>query len=242
MHKQINSALEWRDGQPYSSHYEDVYFSTNPDNPQQGIEETRYVFIAHNQLEARFSTLSSTHFTIAETGFGTGLNFLCASQLWLSNAPENTRLHFISAEKHPLSLQDMQQAHALWPSLALESSALLSRYGLLSAGFHRFNLFNNRIVLTLLIGDVNVLLPSLHAQVDAWFLDGFSPAKNPDMWQDSLFAQMARLSHQHTTFATFTSAGFVRRSLEAAGFAVLKDVGYGCKREMLYGEYQGLAT
>jgi tRNA 5-methylaminomethyl-2-thiouridine biosynthesis bifunctional protein len=239
MYKQLNSALEWRDGQPYSTHYEDVYFSTNPDNPQQGLEETRYVFIANNQLEARFGGLTHGHFTILETGFGTGLNFLCTCQLWLISAPKNAHLHFISTEKHPLTLQEMQQAHALWPSLRLESSTLLSQYSGLSAGSHHFHLFDNRVLVTLLIGDVNTLLPSLHAQVDAWFLDGFSPAKNPEMWQESLFAEMARLSHLHTTFATFTSAGFVRRGLQAVGFKVEKQAGFGKKREMLRGTYVG---
>jgi tRNA 5-methylaminomethyl-2-thiouridine biosynthesis bifunctional protein len=129
----------------------------------------------------------------------------------------------------------MQQAHALWPSLALESSELLSQYGLLSAGFHRFHLFDNRVVLTLLIGDVNALLPSLHAQVDAWFLDGFSPAKNPDMWCEQLYKTMNDITKKGGTLATFTCAGHVRRGLQENGFQVDKKKGFGKKRSMLTG-------
>jgi len=236
MHKQLNSTLEWRDGQPYSTHYEDVYFSTNPDNPQQGLEETRYVFIAHNQLEARFSALTNEHFTIAETGFGTGLNFLCSCQLWRATAPKNAQLNFISVEKHPLTLVEIQQAHALWPSLSSESHAFLAHYHEGENAIISIEIFEN-INLIIYLGDVNDILPKVNEKVDAWFLDGFSPAKNSQMWQQTLFDQMARLSHAQTTFATFTSAGFVRRGLEAAGFQVQKNPGFGKKREMLSGKF-----
>ncbi len=242
------SSLIWRDGQPYSSRYQDIYFATDALNPQQGLAETRYVFLQHNQLAERWRDLNTDSFTIAETGFGTGLNFLCACQLWLSIAPEcladriPARLHFISTEKYPISLADMQRAHALWPDLAAESSALLAQYQNLPAGFHRLHLFDGSIVLTLLIGDALDTLPQLSAKVDAWFLDGFAPAKNPDMWQASLFAQMARLSNNGATFATFTSAGQVKRGLAAAGFMVTKTKGYGRKREMLFGTYVNTQT
>jgi tRNA 5-methylaminomethyl-2-thiouridine biosynthesis bifunctional protein len=235
----LSDTLIWRDGQPYSTRYEDVYFSTNPDNPQQGIAETEYVFIRHNQLEARWQNLHHSTFTIAETGFGTGLNFLCACKLWLNTAPPNSRLHFISTEKYPLTLAQMQKAHAIWADLTEISQALLVQYGPLSDGTHRFILFAGRITLTLHIGDIQSTLPNIQTPVDAWFLDGFAPAKNPDMWQPALFAQMARLSHADTTFATFTSAGLVRRHLLANGFTVYKAEGFGRKREMLYGQFSG---
>ncbi|HEY0561945.1 MAG TPA: hypothetical protein VGD04_01340, partial [Methylophilus sp.] len=114
-----DAQLIWRDGQPYSSRYQDIYFATDALNPQQGIDETRYVFLQHNQLAERWQNLATDTFTIAETGFGTGLNFLCACHLWLRTAPKTlvnekpSILHFISTEKHPLSLTDMQRAHAL---------------------------------------------------------------------------------------------------------------------------------
>jgi tRNA 5-methylaminomethyl-2-thiouridine biosynthesis bifunctional protein len=231
--------LDWRDGQPYSTRFDDVYFSTNPNNPQQGIAETEYVFLQHNHLSQRWQQLTTTSFSIAETGFGTGLNFLCACKLWLQSAPADARLHFISTEKYPLTLVQMQKAHAIWHDLTEVSQALLSQYNALTDGVHRFSLFSGRICLTLHIGDIQTVLPQVQTPIDAWFLDGFSPAKNPEMWHADVFAHMARLSHTTTTFATFTSAGLVRRGLLAHGFSVNKAEGFGRKREMLYGQFAG---
>ncbi|EUJ10490.1 tRNA U-34 5-methylaminomethyl-2-thiouridine biosynthesis protein MnmC, C-terminal domain [Methylophilaceae bacterium 11] len=233
------NAVDWRDGQPYSTRFDDVYFSTDPDHPQQGIAETHYVFLQHNQLENRWRHLQQPTFTIAETGFGTGLNFLCACKLWLETAPSHARLHFLSIEKYPLTRQDMQLAHQNWPDFQTLSQALLAQYDGLCAGVHRLALFSGRVLLTLAIGDMASQLPQLNASVDAWFLDGFSPAKNPDMWQPVLYQQMARLSHRQTTFATFTSAGFVKRGLAERGFITHKAAGFGRKREMLYGQFSG---
>lgn len=234
------NSVDWRDGQPYSTRFGDVYFSTDSANPQQGIAETRYVFLQHNQLESRWKHLEQPIFTIAETGFGTGLNFLCACKLWLETAPHHARLHFISVEKYPLTLQDMQQAHRNWPGFHALSETLLKQYNGLPTGLHRLSLFSGRVQLTLAIGDIASMLPQLHVPVDAWFLDGFSPAKNPEMWQPQLYQQMARLSHGQTTFATFTSAGFVRRGLAEHGFITHKANGYGRKREMLFGQFSDL--
>jgi tRNA 5-methylaminomethyl-2-thiouridine biosynthesis bifunctional protein len=236
-----SNIFDWRDGQPYSTQFDDVYFSTNPDNPQQGIAETDYVFLKHNDLAERWRQLRTNTFVIGETGFGTGLNFLCACKLWLESAPTNARLHFVSIEKYPLTLAQMQQAHAIWCDLAEVSQALLAQYDALPNGVHRLILFSGRVQLTLHIGDIQTVLPQINPHIDAWFLDGFAPAKNPEMWQTDVFAHMARLSHTQTTFATFTSAGLVRRGLLAHGFMVKKAEGYGRKREMLYGEFAGQA-
>ena len=222
--------LEWRDGQPYASAFQDVYFSS--DN---GLLETDYVFLQGNALQSRWQTLKTLHFTIAETGFGTGLNFLSAIKLWLEVAPATAMLHYISTEKHPLSLQDLTSALALWPTLAEFSDHLLENYEKLLQGNQALDLFQNRVRLSLLVGDATTQLRQIHEAVDAWFLDGFSPAKNPDMWQTELFQQMARLSAIDSTFATFTSAGHVRRNLAAAGFNTQKRAGFGKKREMLQG-------
>lgn len=235
---QTNS-VDWRDGQPYSTRFDDVYFSTDAEHPQQGIAETDYVFLQHNQLESRWKHLTNPSFTIAETGFGTGLNFLCACKLWLETAPSHARLHFVSIEKYPLTRLEMQQAHRSWPDLQVLSQALLAQYHRLCAGVQRLPLFSGRVLLTLAIGDIASQLPQLNAAIDAWFLDGFSPAKNPDMWQPVLYEQMARLSHYNTTFATFTSAGFVRRGLAEQGFIAHKAAGFGRKREMLFGQFSG---
>ncbi|PPD51904.1 MAG: hypothetical protein CTY12_07175 [Methylotenera sp.] len=222
--------LEWRDGQPYASTYQDVYFSS--DN---GLLETDYVFLQGNVLQSRWQTLKTPHFTIAETGFGTGLNFLSAVKLWLEVAPATAMLHYISTEKHPLSLQDLTSALALWPTLVEFSHLLLANYEKLLQGDQALDLFQNRVRLSLLVGDATTQMHQIHGVVDAWFLDGFSPAKNPDMWQTELFQQMARLSAIGSTFATFTSAGHVRRNLAAAGFNTQKRAGFGKKREMLQG-------
>jgi tRNA 5-methylaminomethyl-2-thiouridine biosynthesis bifunctional protein len=228
-----HAQLEWHDNQPYSSEYGDVYFSSDS-----GLDETQYVFLAHNQLKTRWENLTEDHFTIVETGFGTGLNFLCTWKLWRETATPNARLHFISTEKYPLNIDDLQKALSLWPSLKALSDALIQQYPLVSKAWHRLMFDEGRVMLTLLIGDANASLLKLKGAADAWFLDGFSPAKNPDMWQTSLFEEMAKHSHSATTFATFTSAGDIRRGLQSASFQVSKASGFGKKREMLYGQYK----
>ena len=233
------AVIEWRDGQPYASAFQDVYFST--DN---GLLETDYVFLQGNELLNRWQSLNANTFTIAETGFGTGLNFLCAAKLWLETAPKEARLHFISVEKHPLSLVEITTALRLWPTLNALSEPFLAQYERLLNGATSIVLFDNRIQLSLLIADATEAYQSNYVEhtnliVDAWFLDGFAPAKNPDMWQATLFKNMALLSNTSTTFATFTSASAVRRALINAGFVVIKQSGFGKKREMLRGYFVG---
>ena len=229
--------LSWSDdGQPFSTHFDDVYFSR-----ESGLAETRHVFVQHNNLEQRWGELrAGAAFCIGETGFGTGLNFLCAWQLWDQVAPTDARLHFISCEKYPLSRSDLQRALALWPELQPWVDQLLAQYTDLAAGWQRFSLAEGRVTLTLLIGDALETLPQLDARVDAWFLDGFAPARNPDMWQPALYAQLARLSAPDTTLATFTSVGEVRRGLQAVGFSMRKVKGFGRKREMICGQLDSL--
>ncbi len=230
------AAIEWRDGQPYSTAFSDIYFSS-----ENGLLETEHVFIQSNHLNSRWQTWSGDTFTIIETGFGTGLNFLCACQHWLEYAPAHAQLHFISVEKYPLSMQDMQQALAHWQTLHSIADALIADYEtLLNTG--NIMLFGGRVHLQVLFGDAVARLSNISSKADAWFLDGFAPSKNPDMWQPALFTQMARLSHLHTTFATFTSAGMVRRGLATAGFTVIKKPGYGKKREMISGFFSGHAN
>jgi len=233
---QIETAnITWQNNQPYSQQFNDVYFSS-----ENGILETEYVFLAGNQLSDRWQSLNCSHFTIIETGFGTGLNFLCAAKLWLKTAPSEAILHFISIEKHPLSSQNLMRALVLWPSLSVVSKPLIDAYTQINLSFFpqliTIKLLKN-IELNLFIDDVSDCLHNIHYQADAWFLDGFAPSKNPDMWQKSLFNQMARLSHANTTFATFTSAGTVKRGLIEAGYIVKKQAGFGKKREMLIGQF-----
>ncbi|MFD0912593.1 bifunctional tRNA (5-methylaminomethyl-2-thiouridine)(34)-methyltransferase MnmD/FAD-dependent 5-carboxymethylaminomethyl-2-thiouridine(34) oxidoreductase MnmC [Methylophilus luteus] len=240
-----HAVLEWRAGVPYSTQFDDVYFSASAEHPQHGLAETRHVFLQHNALQQRWQQLTldrPCHFVIVETGFGSGLNFLAALQLWRQHAPASAHLHFVSIEIAPFTLQDLQQAHAHFPELAELSLALCQQYRLLQPGINQLELPAFSASLTLHIADAAQVLPTLNVKADAWFLDGFAPSKNPQMWQSALFDCMARCSRPATTFATFTSAGFVRRGLQAAGFVVEKKTGYGAKREMLAGVWQAAAS
>ena len=223
--------LDWQGDIPVARDYDDPYFSR-----QDGIAESRYVFLNGNRLPERFSTLSSGQlFVVGETGFGTGLNCLLAAQCFLQTAPPQAHLHLVSVEKHPLTLKDMRTALAHWPELASLANALLTEYPPATPGQHRLKL-HPRISLTLLYGEAEQCWSLFQHPVDAWFLDGFAPACNPDMWQPALFAEMARLSRPGTTLATFTAAGFVRRGLQESGFVMNKKKGFGHKRHMLTGE------
>ncbi len=242
-----NAVLNWDEqGQPVSSTFGDIYFSS-----ASGLEESRHVFLQHNQLSERWQTLKNgEHFTVAETGFGSGLNFLAAWDLWLKVAPIGAQLHFVSVEKFPLCKTDLTRALALWPELTHLSEQLISAYPtFVGHGFHRLNFMAGRIKLTLIIDDAALgftkLLATTHplfsrtgATVDAWFLDGFAPSKNPQMWSDELFDCMNKLStnkpgHNQTTAATFSAAAIVKNGLQRAGFSIQKVAGFGRKREMV---------
>ncbi|MBV8042896.1 bifunctional tRNA (5-methylaminomethyl-2-thiouridine)(34)-methyltransferase MnmD/FAD-dependent 5-carboxymethylaminomethyl-2-thiouridine(34) oxidoreductase MnmC [Pluralibacter sp.] len=228
------------EGTPVSRDFDDVYFSN--DN---GLEETRYVFLGGNQLPDRFDKHPRPHFVVAESGFGTGLNFLTLWQAFAAfrtSHPDATlrRLHFVSFEKFPLRADDLRLAHQHWPELAPWAEQLQAQWPLALPGCHRLLLDDGQVTLDLWFGDINTLVDTLddtfNQKVDAWFLDGFAPAKNPDMWTPGLFNAMVRLARPGGTLATFTSAGFVRRGLQEAGFAMRKSKGFGRKREMLTGE------
>ena len=231
-----HAQLDWDDqGRPYSRVFDDVYFSD-----KSGLDETRHVFIEQNRLAERFADLpEGGRLVIGETGFGTGLNFLCAWQVFEQHAAAGARLHFVSVEKYPLSLHDLQRALALWPELKAFADQLLDQYVAIHQGFQRLTLDNGRVTLTLLIGDALEQLPQLDARIDAWFLDGFAPAKNPDMWTAELFAELARLAAPGASISTFTSTGWVRRLLNAAGFKMKRTPGIGHKWEILRGEFLG---
>ncbi|MCF5395896.1 bifunctional tRNA (5-methylaminomethyl-2-thiouridine)(34)-methyltransferase MnmD/FAD-dependent 5-carboxymethylaminomethyl-2-thiouridine(34) oxidoreductase MnmC, partial [Pseudomonas syringae] len=229
-----HAQIDWDEhGNPRSRDFSDVYFST-----ESGLEETRHVFLVQNDLRQRFTELpDGGRLIIGETGFGTGLNFLCAWQLFDECAPANARLQFVSVEKYPLSHADLQRALALWPELSPFAGQLLDQYVAVHEGFQRLVFAGGRVTLTLLIGDALQMLPQLDGQMDAWFLDGFAPAKNPEMWTPELFAELARLSTSSTTIGTFTSTGWVRRSLNAAGFKMKRVPGIGHKWEVLRGTF-----
>lgn len=244
--------IEWSSGFPYASMYQDIYFSAH------GIDESRHVFIEGNHLIQRFKAFGPhephwPHFVIAECGFGTGLNFLLTLKFFLTYAPKTARLHFFSVEKHPLTRLDLIRCHTLWPSLCEESLRLQDVYPeALTPGAHHLSMLSQRVVLNLILGDAKACLealvrtgdPSLESYcrdffVDAWFLDGFSPQKNPNMWSLKLFETIALLSKEGTTLATFSAAGHVFRSLASVGFHVTRPAGYGAKRQMIRAVFVG---
>ncbi|WP_296261497.1 MULTISPECIES: bifunctional tRNA (5-methylaminomethyl-2-thiouridine)(34)-methyltransferase MnmD/FAD-dependent 5-carboxymethylaminomethyl-2-thiouridine(34) oxidoreductase MnmC [unclassified Pseudomonas] len=228
--------LDWdENGNPISRAFADVYFSN-----ESGLAETRHVFLAQNDLHARFSALQAdARLVIGETGFGTGLNFLCAWQMFEACARPGARLQFVSVEKFPLSRADLERALSLWPELKTFADQLLTQYVAIHEGFQRLVFDSGRVTLTLLIGDALEMLPQLDGAIDAWFLDGFAPSKNPQMWTPELFAELARLAAPGSTIGTFTSTGWVRRALNAAGFKMKRVPGIGHKWEVLKGTFMG---
>lgn len=213
---------------PKSKQFDDVYFSV-----EDGLAESRFVFLERNNLPDGWR--GKDQFVICETGFGTGLNFLSAWKLFDETTSPQQRLDFISFEKYPLKVTEIEEYLAHWKGeFGDRLQVLLGNYPPLIPGFHNI-ILNEKITLTLIFDDVNDAIPDLDAAVDAWFLDGFKPATNPGMWSEILFENMARLSHPGTRFSTFTAAGLVRRGLSAAGFDVEKVRGFGRKRDMTVG-------
>ncbi|QOR37606.1 bifunctional tRNA (5-methylaminomethyl-2-thiouridine)(34)-methyltransferase MnmD/FAD-dependent 5-carboxymethylaminomethyl-2-thiouridine(34) oxidoreductase MnmC [Billgrantia diversa] len=231
-----SARLDWRgddtgESAPLSTQFDDVYFSRHD-----GRAETEHVFMQANALPQRLAAWTARRpFVIGETGFGTGLNMLCAWACFDAHAPAGARLHLISTERYPLRRDDLSRALAAWPDLAPRAERLVHQWPQPVAGVHRLWL-DERVTLDLHFGDAAERLALLEGQVDAWFLDGFAPAKNPEMWRPELFAAMAARSRPGATFATFTCAGVVKRGLAEAGFAWRKVPGFGRKREMLAGE------
>ena len=162
------------------------------------------MFLAGNELPARWR--GAEGFVILETGFGLGLNFLVTWQAW-RNSQAGGRLHFVSVEKHPFRRDDLAALLAPWPELAPLAGELLRQWPPPVSGFHRLHFDRGRVTLTLLLGDARLMLPQVLATIDAVFLDGFAPSRNPDMWDATLFAQLARLAAPGATFATFSAAG-----------------------------------
>lgn len=206
----------------------DVYFSI-----LNGLEETKYVFLQGNHLPQAWQ--GKENHTIIETGFGTGLNFLATWKLWQEQETK-PNLHFISVEKFPLSPEVFEQALSEYTEVATLKGQLNKAYPQLIQNTVNTIEVEEGITLTLLIGDVKDVLDKAPQKADAWFLDGFSPAKNPEMWNQDLYNNMAKLSNTGATFATFTAAGHVRNGLTQAGFEVERTKGFGYKRHMCHGK------
>ncbi len=221
------------DGTLRSSQFGDVYFSR-----EGGAQETEHVFLKGNHLPERWQHRES--FTIGELGFGSGLNFLVTWRKFLETAPPSHRLHYLSFEQYPLTREMVENTHrhAGFDRGDEPFNQLLRHYPLRLPGFHRVHF--DRVVLTLAFGDARALLPQLEeGAVDAWFLDGFSPAKNPELWGEDILREVARLSAPEATLATYSVASVVRHGLETHGFRLEKQKGFGRKKEMLIGSLSG---
>ncbi|HEY5761911.1 MAG TPA: tRNA (5-methylaminomethyl-2-thiouridine)(34)-methyltransferase MnmD, partial [Rhodocyclaceae bacterium] len=213
-------------GTPYSETYGDIYHSARG-----GLEQARHVFLGGNGLPQRWG--GRHQFTILETGFGQGLNFLTTWQAWREDPQRSARLHFLSVEKHPFSRSDLAELHRRHPEIAELSAQLRGQWPELTAGFHRLEFENGELTLTLAFGDAIACVPQFVAAPDAIFLDGFSPAKNPDLWSAPLLREIAWLAAPGATTATWAVAAPVREHLAQAGFRWEKARGYAAKHEML---------
>lgn len=208
------SGLTWRDGNiPVSTRFDDPYFSLNG-----GFAETRHVFLQGNDLPARLRP----GFHVAELGFGTGLNLLALAQI--ADVP----LRFTSFEAFPMTRAELERAHDAFPELAPLAQEL-------RAGWHLPRFRVGQVEVEVIRGDARSLLPGWQGHADAWFLDGFSPARNPELWGEDLMAEVARHTHPNGSFATYTAAGHVRRALAAVGFQVERAPGFAGKRHMSRG-------
>jgi tRNA U34 5-methylaminomethyl-2-thiouridine-forming methyltransferase MnmC len=214
--------LDWRDETiPVSRQFDDPYFSLGG-----GLDETRHVFLTGNDLPGRFRD----GFRIAELGFGTGLNLLAT--LLAHQGPGH--IHYTSFEAFPLPTEDMARALAAFPETAPVVAAFLEQW---ATGARK--LYFPNLTAEIVIGDARQTLPQWEGKADAWFLDGFSPAKNPELWSPELMAEVARHTAPGGTFATYTAAGHVRRALQEAGFTVTRAPGFGRKRHMSRGVLTG---
>ncbi|WP_425046704.1 tRNA (5-methylaminomethyl-2-thiouridine)(34)-methyltransferase MnmD [Primorskyibacter sp. S87] len=209
--------LNWTEEQvPVSDRFDDPYFSL-----QNGLAETRHVFLAGNDLPARFVP----GFQVAELGFGTGLNLLATWAEW-ERSGQTTPLRFTSFEAFPMSPTDMERALEAFPELSPWADRFLAAWP--GQGICNLDTLHAEVI----IGDARVSLSGWTGKADAWFLDGFSPAKNPELWEEGLMEEVARHTTPQGTAATYTAAGFVRRGLEAAGFTITRTPGFGRKRHM----------
>jgi tRNA 5-methylaminomethyl-2-thiouridine biosynthesis bifunctional protein len=231
----MSEALDWTGPGPRSPRFDDIYFS-----PEDGLAETRAVFLAGCGLPEAWA--GRGRFVVAELGFGTGLNVLALADLWRKARPApGAVLHVFSVEAYPLARADAARALAAWPDLADLADDLLRQWPGGRRGFHRIEWPDAGVILDLAVMEAAAALHAWTGAADAWFLDGFAPSKNPQMWRPEVMSLIAARSAPDARVATFSVAGAVRRGLEAAGFAVRKAPGYGGKKQRLEGRLTGPA-
>jgi tRNA 5-methylaminomethyl-2-thiouridine biosynthesis bifunctional protein len=230
----IPAILAFRDnGTPFSPRHDDIYHSAVG-----GLAQAQYVFLQGNGLPERWQ--GRRVFTVLETGFGIGINFLMTWAAWRADPARCERLHFVSTEKHPFTRDDLLSAYAATvadASIAGLGQTLAEAWPMLVPGSHRLEFEGGRVTLTLVFGDAAETLPTLWLRADAFYLDGFAPAKNPELWTPAIFKTLARLAGDDATFSTYTSAGDVKRALTQSGFEYRKVEGFGWKRAMLVGRF-----
>ena len=230
----IPATLEFlADGTLFSRLYDDVYHSVAG-----GLAQSEFVFLKGNGLPERWQRRRV--FTVVETGFGTGINFLATWAAWRRDAARCERLHFVSVEKHPVRAADLRRAHAATiadPAVRALAGELADAWPTLVPGMQRLEFEGGRVTLTLAFGDALDMLPALSLRADAFYLDGFSPAKNPELWTPAIFKALARMADIGATFSTWSSSGEVKRGMQEAGFSWRKVDGFGFKRTMLVGEF-----
>lgn len=225
--------LDWLSGDvPVSTLFDDPFFSR-----RDGRAEVSHVFLSGNGLPHRW--LEAGDFQIAELGFGTGLNFVETWRAWRMVRRPDQRLRFTSFEAYPVLANDMRRALAAWPEISDLADDLVAAWAQSAGQPVRRAAFDDGIELVVVVAEALQGLRSWHGAADAWYLDGFSPAKNPAMWSLELMHEVARHTRTGGTFATYTAAGWVRRNLVAAGFDVTKRPGHGGKREMACGVLRG---
>ena len=217
MTKHQHPDLDWNGNVPVARRFDDPYFSLSD-----GLAETRHVFLDGNGLPGRFGQ----GFHIAELGFGTGLNALVALAAWREAGIDGPLL-FTTFERFPMAAEDMARALAVYPGVRAEAQPILTAVAVGKTRIDRPD-----PTCDIVVGDARRTLPGWPGRADAWFLDGFSPAKNPELWEPALLAQVARHTRPGGTAATYSAAGHVRRALEAAGFTVERRPGFGRKRHM----------
>jgi tRNA U34 5-methylaminomethyl-2-thiouridine-forming methyltransferase MnmC len=226
--EEIKNEIEWREGDmPYSTQFGDYFYSKTD-----GRLECNHVFINGNDLQTRFTSEQS--FVIAELGFGTGLNFLETARLFHTLSPDGAKLEFHSFELFPMMSNEIDKALAVWPEIEAEKQRLLNIW---PSSFEMYQVFQFKpnISLHLHVGDVNEIIHQTDLRADAWYLDGFSPARNHAMWNENLMQAVSDHTNSNGTLASYTAAGWVRRNLQAAGFTIKKCQGYAGKRDMIRG-------
>lgn len=230
------AALAFRDdGTLYSPRHDDTYHSAAG-----ALAQARHVFLRSNGLPERWR--GKARFSIIETGFGLGINFLATWFAWRDDTSRSDTLEFLSVEKYPFSADDLQRAHAAIiddASIMPLADELVAAWPALAPGVYRLMFDSGAVALTLVFADIADALRqalALNVNADAIYLDGFAPAKNPEMWASANFALLARLSAPDATFATYTSSGDVKRALVQNGFEYRKVRGFGGKRAMLVGK------